>query len=54
MILSINNFNFSGSNERDVFNEKPSKEELISATQVKITVVISNRLPSALSCSNLV
>ena len=29
MILS-----FSGDNDRDVFNEKPSKEELISATQV--------------------
>jgi hypothetical protein len=25
---------FCGSNDRDVFNEKPSKEELISATQV--------------------
>jgi len=29
MILSC-----SGDNDRDVFNEKPSKEELISATQV--------------------
>jgi len=25
---------FSGDNDRDVFNEKPSREELISATQV--------------------
>jgi len=25
---------FSGGNDRDIFNEKPSKEELISATQV--------------------
>jgi len=25
---------FSGDNDRDVFNEKPSKEELMSATQV--------------------
>jgi len=29
---------FSGDNDRDVFNEKPSKEELISATQVDVTL----------------
>lgn len=26
---------FRGDNDRDVFNEKPSKEELVSATQVR-------------------
>ena len=31
---------FSGDNDRDVFNEKPSKEELISATQVSLSLVI--------------
>jgi len=30
----------SGDNDRDIFNEKPSKEELISATQVSQSQVI--------------
>lgn len=35
LITSLLLYFFSGDNDRDVFNEKPSKEELVSATQVR-------------------
>lgn len=35
-------FHYRADNSRDVFNEKPSKEELIAATQVLTAVKFSS------------
>ena len=33
ILAGFPNFSFSGESDRDVFNEKPSREEILAATQ---------------------